>query len=83
MPEVFNRASSAFVSGFPLKDCGNDRSKLNLFMQRLDIVTSLAGFKQFIVDLSMLTAHLSWFNKILVKSGPHPGVLAESELKLE
>jgi hypothetical protein len=37
VPEVFNRASSAFVSGFPLKDCGNDRSKLNLFMQRLGI----------------------------------------------
>ena len=24
MPEVFNRASMFFVSGFPLNDCGND-----------------------------------------------------------
>ena len=39
MPEVFYRVSSvlfAFVSGFPLKDCGNDRLKLNLFMQHKD-----------------------------------------------
>ncbi len=37
MPEVFNRASSAFVSGFPLKDCGNDRLELGMFMQRLGL----------------------------------------------
>jgi hypothetical protein len=24
MPEILNRASSVFVSGFPLTDCGND-----------------------------------------------------------
>jgi hypothetical protein len=29
--------SSAFVSGFPLKDCGNDDSNILLFMQRLGI----------------------------------------------
>src|SRR4030043_970673 len=41
MHEVFNRASSASVSKFPLKGCGNDRSKLNLFMQRLCLLNLL------------------------------------------
>jgi len=31
MPEVLNRASSVFVSGFPLKDCGNDNFNMHIF----------------------------------------------------
>jgi len=44
MPEVsplttcgnrLNRASSAFVSGFPLKDCGNDNFNVRIFYATL------------------------------------------------
>ena len=35
MPEVLNRASSAFVSGFPLKDCGNDNFNMRIFYATL------------------------------------------------